>query len=176
MRLAVFSEMRLACNRSKKDSLDNNAGLLQPGVLFMHVLLGIHISGDPSKEKIQVSPADDQGESISFILMYIFYMLAEKYTFPVVAFVFIDEIQPLTTTLLLAEDTTHAPTRREEDNQRNKNVMVDEPQRDKNVTVNKPYSDSEEDAEDIVGSITLNIEDWRPEVTVYPSSPETDSP
>ncbi|XP_052168948.1 uncharacterized protein LOC127785590 isoform X2 [Oryza glaberrima] len=81
-----------------------------------------------------------------------------------------------------SDEEDWAPTPTREDNQPNRNMMVDEHQR---------YPDSGEDIEDMMvdepqrypdsedteGRITLDIEDWRPEVlTVCPSSPDTDSP
>ncbi|KAF2913280.1 hypothetical protein DAI22_10g072501 [Oryza sativa Japonica Group] len=54
-----------------------------------------------------------------------------------------------------SDEEDWAPTPTREDNQPNRNMMVD----------------------DTEGRITLDIEDWRPEVlTVCPSSPDTDSP
>ncbi|EEE50835.1 hypothetical protein OsJ_31250 [Oryza sativa Japonica Group] len=64
------------------------------------------------------------------------------------------------------EDWAPTPTR--EDNQPNRNMMVDDTEVAKDVHL--PTAKC-------VGRITLDIEDWRPEVlTVCPSSPDTDSP
>nr|AAL58171.1 hypothetical protein [Oryza sativa Japonica Group]AAP53347.1 hypothetical protein LOC_Os10g22180 [Oryza sativa Japonica Group] len=67
-----------------------------------------------------------------------------------------------------SDEEDWAPTPTREDNQPNRNMMVDDTEVAKDVHL--PTAKC-------VGRITLDIEDWRPEVlTVCPSSPDTDSP
>lgn len=96
-------------------------------------------------------------------------------------------IYRLNTTLLAAEDWAPTPTR--EDNQPNRNMMVDDTEGSESSDLSTliwPFfllltivvaKDVHLPTAKCVGRITLDIEDWRPEVlTVCPSSPDTDSP